>query len=52
MAERGAIIVRTFVGNEALPVADAGVHIVRRVGDTEELIAYRTTDRNGQTAPV
>ncbi len=52
MAGKGAITVRTFLGNEALPLADAGVHIVKRNGDDETLIAYRTTDRNGQTAPV
>ncbi|MBQ4160964.1 MAG: hypothetical protein IJD83_08550 [Clostridia bacterium] len=52
MAARGAIIVRTFLGNEALPIADAGVHIVQRNGDEEVLLAYRTTDRNGETTPV
>lgn len=52
MAGKGAITVRTYLGNEALPVADAGVHIVERNGDAETLLAYRTTDRNGQTAPV
>ena len=35
-----------------MPIADAGVHILQRSGDEEVLLAYRTTDRNGQTAPV
>lgn len=52
MASKGAIEVRTYLGNEALPVADAGVHIVQRNGDEETLIAYRTTDKNGKTSPA
>ncbi len=52
MAAKGTIEVRAFLGNEALPVADVGVHIVERSGDEERLLAYRTTDRNGKTAPV
>ena len=52
MASNGAIEVRTYLGNEALPIAEAGVHIVQRSGDDELLIAYRTTDKNGKTAPV
>ncbi len=52
MAAKGAIEVRTYLGNEALPVADAGVHIVQRNGDAETLIAYRTTDKNGKTTPI
>lgn len=52
MAAKGTIEVRTFLGNEALPVADVGVHIVQRIGDEERLLAYRTTDKNGKTAPV
>lgn len=52
MAGKGAITVRTYLGNEVLPVADAGVHIVERNGDAETLLAYRTTDRNGQTQAV
>ncbi len=49
MAAKGAITVHTYLGNEALPVADVGVHVVQRIEDAELLIAYRTTDRNGQT---
>lgn len=52
MAATGAIEVRTFLGNEALPVSGAGVHIVRRIGDAEQLVAYRTTDKDGKTEPV
>lgn len=52
MAGKGVIEVRTYLGNEALPVADAGVHIVRRDGDVETLIAYRTTDKDGKTTPI
>lgn len=52
MASKGTIEVRTFLGNEALPVADVGVHIVERNGDVERLLAYRTTDRNGKAGPV
>ena len=52
MAAQGAVAVRVYAGNEALPIADAGVHIVEKEGDSERLIAYRTTDKNGKTSPV
>ena len=52
MAAQGAITVRVYAGNEALPISDAGVHITQRSGDTEILLAYRTTDKNGKTVPV
>lgn len=52
MAATGTIEVRAFLGNEALPVSGAGVHIVQRIGDEEVLIAYRTTDKDGKTEPV
>ena len=52
MAAQGAISVRVYAGNEALPIADAGVHIVESEDGSERLIAYRTTDKNGKTSPV
>ena len=52
MAAKGTIEVRAFLGNEALPVANVGVHVVQREGENERLLAYRTTDRNGKTAPI
>lgn len=53
MAEGGTIITRAFTSEAQLPVENVTVAVLRRNPDgTRELLALRTSDSSGRTAPV
>lgn len=48
----GYITAQVFAAREAVPVSGAGVRVVRKSGDGEELVAFRLTDRDGKTDAI
>lgn len=48
----GYITAQVFAAREAVPVRGAGVRVVRKIGDGEELVAFRLTDRDGKTDTI
>lgn len=53
MAQKGTLIVRTFVSTAQLPVSDAAVIISVPSGDgRQKLISIQMTDRSGTAGPI
>lgn len=52
MASKGYISTQIFTARQVVPVSDASVTVVKRNGGQNELIAFRTTDRDGRTTPI
>ena len=48
MAQNGYIASRIYTSRSLIPIRGAVVTVLRRNGDTMEIIGKRTTDRNGQ----
>ncbi len=52
MAQSGYLVARIYTSKGEIPVIGAVVTVSKNMGGRENIIAKRTTDRNGQTAPV
>lgn len=53
MHQNGTILARVFTSNAMIPVAGAAVTFTRPGADgTEELLAFRLSDRDGTAGPV
>ena len=52
MAQNGYITARIYTSRGELPVIGAVVTVTQDVGGRQNILGKRTTDRNGQTAPI
>ncbi len=52
MAQNGYLTARIYTSASEIPIRNAIITVTQNVGGRENIIAKRTTDRNGQIAPV
>lgn len=52
MAQNGYLTARVYTANESIPIKDAVVTVIKNDSSTSDIIAKRTTDKNGLILPV
>ena len=52
MAQNGYLTARVYTANESIPIKDAVVTVIKGDSATSDIIAKRTTDKNGLISPV
>ena len=52
MAQNGYLTARVYTANESIPIKDAVVTVIKNDSATSDIIAKRTTDKNGLILPV
>ena len=52
MAQKGSLIVNTFLANETIPVPGALITVTKREDGKNILIAVRKTDSEGKSSPI
>ena len=52
MAEKGTLTFQVYAAQMAIPIPNASVTVAASGTPTPVLIAHRTTDENGKTAPI
>ena len=48
----GYLISQVYTSNSTIPINDASIAITRKDGDSEDLLAFRTTDSSGRTSSI
>ena len=52
MAQNGYLTARVYTANESIPIKDAVVTVIKNDSATSDIIAKRTTDKNGLIVPI
>ena len=52
MAQNGYLTARVYTANESIPIKDAVVTVMKNDRGTTDIIAKRTTDKNGLIVPI
>lgn len=52
MAQNGYLTARVYTANESIPIKDAVVTVIKNDSGTTDIIAKRTTDKNGLIVPI